>query len=80
MGLTISEATDVNVLANYLLNRDSTNGGRPTPMQAKAALAHLVVKAHKKLGAGVTEDDVLSAHMPMIATPTMHRPRSGARS
>jgi hypothetical protein len=57
MTLNVSEATDVNTLALWMLRRPS-DWRSPSESDAKEALTRLVEKAHKTLAAGMFAKDV----------------------
>ncbi len=58
MAIPIGDATDINILLNYLLGRTRPHG-RPIPAdEVTAAASRLAAKAHRALGAGLTPDDL----------------------
>ena len=66
MALSITEATAVNRLYDWLIARDS-GIGRTTDEDARAALAALARGAHRALMAGVTEQQVTDTpHWPAL--------------
>jgi hypothetical protein len=70
VALSVTEATAVNTLINYLVGRARPGHGVPTVEDAAKAAADLAGPAYKKLMAGLTKDEarelVLAA---AIATP-----------
>jgi hypothetical protein len=60
VSLTIGEASDVNVVTNWLLGRprNGSDSAPVNPAEARESLAHLATKAHKTLMAGVAADDI----------------------
>jgi hypothetical protein len=58
MAIPIGDATDINILLNYLMSRTRPHG-RPIPAdEVTAAAGRLAAKAHRALGAGLTPDDL----------------------
>lgn len=75
MGLTITQAAAINVIARYLtpeaephyqLAQRIAPRPHPTDSEAREALAQLAAAANDKLGAGVTDDGVRSATWAVI--------------
>lgn len=58
MGLTVSEAIDVCIIARYLLDFPDALENVPEGKDARDALGRLCQKAHIRLQAGVTPEHV----------------------
>lgn len=58
MTLTVSEATDINTLALWMLPL-AGDWRHPTEAEAREAMANLMEAAHKKLSAGMTSTELL---------------------